>query len=237
MPKWKFLFIAVALLLGNQSHGSFADFEKEFSEQPEKLVSWNEMASEVDRWRDGLGKPIDSGIKETVIILNLLDLKTRQSCEGHTDWGCPFPWVDFDLVDAESLKEVSDKIAEYSEKVKPFADLKKFSLEEWEERESLYAKLWEYRNLRDKIRQEAYLPIHGLLENFYRTRSASYENEIFLEPLYGRIFSFGGQWEHVRSDLEKEQKLQEYREEMQTFTDFLIEEFLKYTESGKVGSN
>ncbi len=51
------------------------------------------MYERVSTLTDKLGTPIDPGIFETVVALNLLGLHTLQSCEGHLDHGCPYPWV------------------------------------------------------------------------------------------------------------------------------------------------
>ncbi len=54
---------------------------------------YQEMHERVSTFTDKLGTPIDPGIFETVVALNLLGLHTFQSCEGHLDHGCPYPWV------------------------------------------------------------------------------------------------------------------------------------------------
>lgn len=54
---------------------------------------YQEMHARVATFTDKLGTPIDPGIFETVVALNLLGLHTLQSCEGHFDHGCPYPWV------------------------------------------------------------------------------------------------------------------------------------------------
>jgi len=54
---------------------------------------YQEMREQVLTFTDNLGAPIDPGIFETVVLLNLLGLRTFQSCEGHLDHGCPYPWV------------------------------------------------------------------------------------------------------------------------------------------------
>ena len=59
-------------------------------------ISWQayqEMCERVSTFTDKLGMPVDSGIFETVVMLNLLGLRTFQSCEGHLDHGCLYPWV------------------------------------------------------------------------------------------------------------------------------------------------
>ena len=58
-----------------------------------KTQCYLKMCERVATFTDKLGTPLDPGIKETVIALNLLGLQTVQSCEGHLDHGCPYPWV------------------------------------------------------------------------------------------------------------------------------------------------
>jgi hypothetical protein len=43
---------------------------------------------------DELGKTIDKGIRELVVLLNYNNIGTTQSCWGHKNWGLPYPWVD-----------------------------------------------------------------------------------------------------------------------------------------------
>lgn len=54
---------------------------------------YQEMCERVATFTDTLGMPVDPGIFETVVVFNLLGLHTFQSCEGHLDHGCPYPWV------------------------------------------------------------------------------------------------------------------------------------------------
>ena len=64
-----------------------------------KNASWQEGCAVVEEFTDRLGMPIDSGIFETVVVFNLLEFCTFQSCEGHLDHGSPYPWVT--VVDTE----------------------------------------------------------------------------------------------------------------------------------------
>lgn len=41
-----------------------------------KQVVWKKMTTKVNRITDRLGMPVDEGIKETVIAINLLGFKT-----------------------------------------------------------------------------------------------------------------------------------------------------------------
>lgn len=56
-------------------------------------ASWEDGCGVVKQFTDRLGTPIDEGIFETVVVLNLLGLRTFQSCEGHLTHGCAYPWV------------------------------------------------------------------------------------------------------------------------------------------------
>lgn len=56
-------------------------------------ASWEEACAEVAQFTDNLGCEVDDGIFDTVVALNLLGLRTVQSCEGHLNYGHPYPWV------------------------------------------------------------------------------------------------------------------------------------------------
>jgi len=59
-----------------------------------KIRQWDETAEKFRKVKDKLGCPIDEGIFETVVALNILGITTTMSCEGHLDHGLPYPWVD-----------------------------------------------------------------------------------------------------------------------------------------------
>lgn len=58
------------------------------------MATWYETVERFSRVTDKLGKKIDTGILETVTALNMLGVCTKQSCEGHLEWGLPYPWID-----------------------------------------------------------------------------------------------------------------------------------------------
>src|SRR5262245_3085441 len=76
--------------------------------QPTKQVIWDNMSDEVDHWTDGIGYPIDKEIKEIVIALNLVGIKTIASCEGHFDHGNLYPWVDLEVSSPETEKLMAE---------------------------------------------------------------------------------------------------------------------------------
>jgi hypothetical protein len=57
------------------------------------MYSWNLVAEKLSKITGNLGMPIDKGIFDTVVALNVLGIQTAQSCEGHTDHGLCYPWI------------------------------------------------------------------------------------------------------------------------------------------------
>ncbi|GHO50876.1 hypothetical protein [Ktedonospora formicarum] len=58
------------------------------------MSKWSEMITRFEHVTDKLGKGIDDGILTTVVALNVLGIHTTGSCEGHIEWGLPYPWID-----------------------------------------------------------------------------------------------------------------------------------------------
>src|SRR5207245_2631384 len=65
-------------------------------ERNDKQEQWREVAERFQHVTDGLGRPIDPPIFETVIALNVLGIPTSMSCGGHLEdgRGLLLPWVD-----------------------------------------------------------------------------------------------------------------------------------------------
>lgn len=64
------------------------------------MQTWQETATYFEKVTDRLGQPIDHGIFDTVVALNILGIPTHQSCEGHLTHGAPYPWVDIAVIDS-----------------------------------------------------------------------------------------------------------------------------------------
>lgn len=111
-----------------------------------------EVKKEVDRLRDKLDLEIDEKIKDLVIGLRRWGIETTASCEGHSDGGLPYPWVDIDPTDLARIAKIlphwwfgKDKNLPASDQprwiIKPFAgvirilpeDKRSRSLEEMQE--------------------------------------------------------------------------------------------------------
>ena len=56
-------------------------------------ATWQDGCEIVAQMTDKLGAPIDPGIFDTVVALNLLGLRTFQSCEGHIEYEHAYPWA------------------------------------------------------------------------------------------------------------------------------------------------
>lgn len=54
------------------------------------------IQQEVDLITDRLDHPVDELIKPAVIAFRLWDFPTSASCQGHENWGLPYPWIDVD---------------------------------------------------------------------------------------------------------------------------------------------
>jgi hypothetical protein len=68
------------------------------------------IREEVDNVTDGRGKHVDEGIKNLVVALNLHGVETNGSCQGHTNWGRPYPWVSFENSQEEKVRALLESM-------------------------------------------------------------------------------------------------------------------------------
>jgi hypothetical protein len=68
---------------------------------------------------DELGKTIDKGIRELVVLLNYHKIGTTQSCWGHKNWGLPYPWVD---ISKEHLGDLYSTISDLDIETEDISD-------------------------------------------------------------------------------------------------------------------
>ncbi len=122
---------------------------------------WQQKLKDLDKVVDGLGMGIDAGIKETVALLNLADVQTTASCEGHKNWGYPYPWIDIGHPDAWGIYKQLDKIKDYESK--------------------------EFKSLTDQItrlNKPECEKLFKLLKHFYPKSETDYEAMLIISP-YG----------------------------------------------------
>lgn len=201
-----------------------------------KTKRWQNMEKEVASWRDALGLKIDPEIKKMVVVLNLLNFKTTQSCEGHIDWGRPYPWVRITTKSPElsdlfnKRKKILDFIREQETKTQKKHP--RLSLGEALRKENSLKILEAHKKihpLNDKIEKTSRLMIiqlKKLVTDFYKKHPIDPDKMLVLSK-FGfenfELFSLGGDWQVIRDNNEKLKKLQEYQKEMNLFADFLTD--------------
>jgi len=191
---------------GNSQHC----YEKESSaldtiEKEEKLKN---IGKQIDKTNDGLGLEIDIGIKKTIVILNAIGISTTGSCEGHLDWGLPWPWIDI-----ASPNEPKEK---YKGQLQTFENLARSKgldpqeywkrpqkiTKKWMEKwECLYSLWTEALVLSDKNSKKTtgyeiwarenkklHTKITDLIEEFYSKKSVSKDVKIIVGKFYGDDF-------------------------------------------------
>lgn len=180
-------------------------------------LSWNDMKNKMDLEVDGCGMSIDKGIERCVIAFNLIGLETVQSCEGHTDWGCPYPWITIQVQDY--MKNTKDLKEEYK------AVLPKALNGDREAQEKRLS-------LQKQIRQRFYHSdemklVVSLLSEFYQNRQNPYEvtlytwqleDQIRIEPITNFVAN-------GMSDEDIAKWLPKYQAEMDAFTQFIIDRY------------
>jgi hypothetical protein len=183
-----------------------------------KKQRWQEIADTLTRTRDKLGKEIDAGIFETVLVLNALDIPTFASCEGHLDWGTCAPWVD--IVSKHPLTQIS--IAKLmSEAMRECEKGEKTPEEEKALFQSIHAQRREVKVHHIQIRQK----LMAYLAAFYQNRDVPYDCRLFVRPTgtdgKSRLESQGADCQEVMPLDIRAEKLAAYQAEMQAFTAFL----------------
>ena len=175
-------------------------------ERPERQAQWEAARQEVEQLVDRLGTPVDQGIRDSVVALRLLGLKTSMSCEGHLHAGMQAPWIDFN-------PQVSKEIREREERA--LAERNHDQLNRLRrEVNALVAKEW-----------HKLLP---LLDEFYRNRIVAYDRRLVLTCTgeTTRLMSQGGEIQYGADEEIARGRLRAYRLEMDAFTRFLREKFL-----------
>jgi len=188
------------------------------SKRTEKEQQWQLMANHFAHVTDKLGKGIDTGIMDTVIVLNLLSIHTSQSCEGHLEWGTGSPWVD---IRTPGLQEEERRFQEAMKEAQQQREQGQLSKEE-------IKRLFEEAHRQRKAFKQKYLEERkkaiSYLAAFYEGRVVPYDRRLIICGSglgTGRIESQGADFQEVTPLEIRLQKLQEYQEEMQAFTAFL----------------
>lgn len=213
----------------------------------DKMSRWKQEEERVGKISDTLGKKIEEGIKPLVVALNVFRFPTDASCQGHTDWGLPIPWIDIEAPNQPEERFVGEK--------QIFRDIARkhgISVEEvrqanhneaWREAltksseapETLEYKAWRKANERLKI------ALRKLLDEFYADREVAGDAQIMIFRAAEGGFRIRPQGKHSgkgrhykpvrkmnKEELQKAaERLPRYRQEMQEFTLFLKGKYFK----------
>ena len=210
-------------------------------------MNLTEALREVDAITDALGLPIDKNIRLAVAAIKMHELPTRASCEGHINWGSPYPWVDIgtNANQSETDSEISDtsiqKIGKSLQKVvRKYDNIELFATVAVTDKDKRYhiaatKDELECRSLDDnvdelqtkKINQKDKKRLMKLLDDFY------YQNPQHHYPLVLTLIDSGALGEYTLQnigaitnefvyDKQKEENIKLFREEMDSFARYLI---------------
>jgi hypothetical protein len=162
--------------------------------------SYSEAIAEVERLVDGLGTHIDPRIRELVTALRMHNVDTVGSCEGHTDHGYPYPWIDIGTSERLPKDEppveqpLQDLAARLQQAAIEFGNVKINSTvikdKDWYFVEAtpqgIYTRKHAPRTLSPQAKArglEQIKLVNTLLDAFYRAHPSPYSDMIGIEPL------------------------------------------------------
>ncbi len=199
---------------------------------------WEEKQAEIDNLVDRLGAPIDEGIKPVVIGLNVHNLPTIASCEGHTDWGMNAPWVEIAASNEPEFR-FKGEMGVYKKIAKKYnieydAVRHGENFEAWGEAITLASEndeTKEYKAWKEK-NKVLVKKAKTLLKEFYKGSNISPEIKITVDRDDGyhfRLFNGGDDYRPFDEKMGKKEqqklshRLKAYQEEMNRFASFLKE--------------
>jgi hypothetical protein len=224
----------------------FKPIQEHNIEAEQKQLLWNNTMEQIDRIVDGLGHPIDAGIKETVAAFMVNNFPTNGSCEGHVEerFGRKIKLSPYINIGIELPKY---RYVDEDEIRNRFAKEYNTSPEELgQENNEASRAYWDYLDDHDVLESPDYLEIRkeneelkksmlSVLEKFYKEHHAADTAELVVRGIGpGGHFRVTTGNETVKgideADLDKYQKqLLVEQEEIKNFTSFLKENFFEKT--------
>lgn len=195
--------------------------------QQQRLRAWEEALAHFRRVVDGIGRPIDPGILETVVALNLLSISTTASCEGHPDRPQTHPWIDLGVIDEETRQMTRRSSELRAEAARLSPQNEKEAIDKLMDRADELR-----RQVRPRHRSIARLALPHL-DAFYREhtcdihcrliiRSWDYMGKCRIEPQGAFLFD-----DEQLNEREHTRLLQAFQQEMRAFTAFLKRRYLE----------
>lgn len=191
-------------------------------EQREK--HWQQVAAELVKVTDRLGMGIDMGIFETVVALNVLNINTSGSCEGHLDRGSSAPWV---YIAAKGTEELEKRLEEANDALAKAYDRASGQDMSIETVENLYNETERLAGELQTLQLHEIRKVIPYLEAFYNNRHVPEDRHLIIESAgYRNILESQGAKSLETAPIgARQQKQKEYQEEMWAFTAFLKEKY------------
>lgn len=225
------------------------DNKDENKEKNSAQQKWEKTSNETEKVIDGLGYHIDENIKETVTSLNIFDINTSGSCEGHIEWGTGVPWVE--IADPNEPEERFINEKNVFERIAKENDVSVDDLKKEEKHEKLYRQAEEefVKNGETKEAiawQEENEKLQAIMEDvvsdFYKDRNVSKDVKLKFRGIggLGRFRILSGTDEDYDRDYEKMtetekkelgERLENYRNEIMGFSNFLKGKFFSEGEN------
>ena len=183
---------------------------------------WQEVADYFAQVTDPVGNPMDQGIIEAVVALNLLGVTTTGSCEGHLDHGLAAPWIDFHTpgtwATRRKVNEITARLHHAEEQHAPQKTLDDLTRE--------------YFQLAAEAERDSFSGpwvVEQALIAFYHNRHVPHDQQIFIHSdSFGisRLQSHGIDYQALQTPEQRAIKLAAYQQEMQNFATFLKTDYL-----------
>ncbi|MDD5566758.1 MAG: hypothetical protein PHH01_01040 [Patescibacteria group bacterium] len=218
-----------------------AELERPLAElsRAEKEALWKKTATVVDQVIDAEKEPIDRGIKETVIALNVHNINTSGSCEGHINHGTGTPWVQIEAPGEPEERYIgqNDAIQKIAEKHSLNFDDVKRGIDEkaHEEASDIYSNNGETSDFTKWREQNRIMKqrVAELLGEFYQDREVSPDVHLMLDDYDDDSFRLntGSDKKPINEQpddnqrRELTQRLQRDQVEMTAFTEFLKKKY------------
>ncbi len=188
----------------------------------------NNELHRLNQVKDALGLGIDRGIIETVALLNLNNIPTWSSCEGHLDKGrnmAPYIFVGAPIDNPTMLKMEQNVQQAY-------ADYYDYAAQNPQDTNGISARL----NSARQVEAQEYGPMlqHGielqkLLDQFYQVHQPSSEETrlvVSVKRVTVELVNVGRDFQILLSDADRASHLNDYQAEINAFTLFLRQDFL-----------
>lgn len=187
--------------------------------------SWQEMRSRVTHMKDKLGKEVDPGIAETVVVLNLLSIPTTQSCEGHLDHGTGAPWIDIEDTN------ISERSNEVNRLFQHALQLQRQQVQITEETVRLFEEAHQAKQDVKRLHLAIRQKLLNYLASFYEQRQVPFDVRLVIQSRdttgRSRLESQGADFQETASLEIRRLKLTVYQEEMRRFTVFLKQQYFQ----------